>query len=180
MNILFIVGSTRKASYNQIIANYLMDKHKDEYNIRQTDISEIPMFSEDIENQDWPMVDKAREDVEWADGVVIVTPENNYSVPAVLKNYLDWCSRKKRVYMNKPVMITGGSMGHWGTIRAQGHLRQILRSNGIKSVVVPGIEVYFPKVQDSIVDGKLLEEKAGSLNKNFDIFIEYLKKSNCD
>ncbi|SHG95444.1 NAD(P)H-dependent FMN reductase [Anaerosphaera aminiphila DSM 21120] len=177
MNILFVVGSIRKASYNQIIANYLMEKYKDEYNIRQTDISSIPIFSEDIEKENWPMVDKAREDVEWADGIVLVTPENNYSVPAVLKNYLDWCSRGNRVYTNKPVMITGGSTGHWGTIRSQGHLRQIMRSNGLQSIVVPRIEVYFPKIQDSIEDGKLLEDKAKSLIKGFEKFTDYIKKN---
>lgn len=178
MNILLVVGSTRKGSYNQMIANYIMEKYKGNYTFRQADIATIPMFSEDIEKENWPIVDKAREDVEWADGIIIVTPENNYSVPSVLKNYLDWCSRKKRVFINKPVMITGGSMGHWGTIRAQGHLRQILRSNGHKAVVVPGVEVYFPKVQDSVENNMLMEDKAGSLNKNFAIFIDYINKMN--
>ncbi|WP_100065872.1 NADPH-dependent FMN reductase [Miniphocaeibacter massiliensis] len=175
MNILFVVGSTRKDSYNQIVANYLMDKYKDNYNIRQVEIKEIPMFSEDIEKMNWPIVEKAREDVKWADGVVIVTPEYNYSLPAVLKNFIDWCSRGERVFMDKPVMITGASIGYWGSIRAQGDLRRVMRASGVKAIVVPGIEVYFPQIQDSIEDGKLREDKAKSLVKNFEIFVDYIE-----
>jgi chromate reductase len=62
-----------------------------------------------------------------ADAVVIATPEYNFSVPAVLKNVLDWVSRPPEPAFNeKPVAILGVSPGPVGTARAQYHLRQVL------------------------------------------------------
>ena len=62
-----------------------------------------------------------------ADGVIIVTPEYNYSVPGVLKNALDWLSRlPAQPFAGKPMAIQSGSPGMIGGARAQYHLRQIL------------------------------------------------------
>ena len=72
-----------------------------------------------------------------ADGVIIVTPEYNWSVPGVLKNALDWCSRGERVFVGKPVLTMGATPGMLGTVRAQLHLREILSSPGIQAKVLP-------------------------------------------
>lgn len=62
-----------------------------------------------------------------ADGVLIVTPEYNYSVPGVLKNALDWLSRvTPQPLAGKPVAIQTGSPGTIGGARAQYHLRQMM------------------------------------------------------
>jgi chromate reductase len=62
-----------------------------------------------------------------ADGVVIVTPEYNYSVPGGLKNAIDWLSRlPEQPLAGKPVLIQTSSMGAIGGARCQYHLRQIL------------------------------------------------------
>ena len=62
-----------------------------------------------------------------ADGVVIVTPEYNYSVPGVLKNAIDWLSRlPNQPFAGKPVAIQSASPGALGGARAQYHLRQSL------------------------------------------------------
>ena len=61
-----------------------------------------------------------------ADGVLIATPEYNYSVPGVLKNAIDWVSRlPDQPFNGKPVAIMGAAAGRLGTARAQYHLRQI-------------------------------------------------------
>ncbi|HAI6795969.1 TPA: class I chromate reductase YieF, partial [Escherichia coli] len=60
-------------------------------------------------------------------GVVIVTPEYNYSVPGGLKNAIDWLSRlPDQPLAGKPVLIQTSSMGVIGGARCQYHLRQIL------------------------------------------------------
>jgi chromate reductase len=62
-----------------------------------------------------------------ADGVIIVTPEYNYSVPGVLKNGLDWLSRlPAQPFAGKPTALQSASPGMIGGARAQYHLRQIL------------------------------------------------------
>jgi chromate reductase len=62
-----------------------------------------------------------------ADGVVIVTPEYNYSVPGVLKNAIDWLSRlPSQPFAGKPLAIQSASPGALGGARAQYHLRQML------------------------------------------------------
>lgn len=62
-----------------------------------------------------------------ADGVIIVTPEYNYSVPGALKNGLDWLSRLPTTpFAGKPVALQTGSPGLIGGARCQYHLRQIL------------------------------------------------------
>ncbi|SQB40708.1 NADPH-dependent FMN reductase [Citrobacter koseri] len=67
------------------------------------------------------------EQIRKADGVVIVTPEYNYSVPGGLKNAIDWLSRlPEQPLAGKPVLIQTSSMGAIGGARCQYHLRQIL------------------------------------------------------
>ena len=62
-----------------------------------------------------------------ADAVLLVTPEFNYSIPGVLKNAIDWASRPygDNSWDAKPVAVMGASLGAFGTVRAQYHLRQV-------------------------------------------------------
>ena len=62
-----------------------------------------------------------------ADGVIIVTPEYNYSIPGVLKNAIDWLSRlPKQPFAGKPVLLQSASPGGFGGVRSQLHLRHSL------------------------------------------------------
>ena len=68
-----------------------------------------------------------KEKIRESDGLLIATPEYNYSIPGVLKNVIDWISRPpaESPLNNKPLGIIGATGGLSGTIRAQLHLRQI-------------------------------------------------------
>jgi chromate reductase len=62
-----------------------------------------------------------------ADGVIITTPEYNYSLPGALKNAIDWVSRiKDQPFGGKPVAIQSASPGPLGGGRVQYHLRTML------------------------------------------------------
>ena len=62
-----------------------------------------------------------------ADGVLIVTPEYNWSIPGVLKNAIDWVSRlEEQPFKDKPVAIQSASQGPLGGARMQYHLRMAL------------------------------------------------------
>jgi chromate reductase len=64
-----------------------------------------------------------------ADGVVIVSPEYNWSIPGALKNAIDWLSKiEQRPFAGKPVAIQSASAGPLGGARMQYHLRMTLTS----------------------------------------------------
>ncbi len=87
-----------------------------------------------------------------ADGVLFVTPEHSRSIPAVLKNALDWGARPygKNSWTGKPAAITGTSPGAIGTAVAQQHLRQIL---GVLGALVMGGEAYITFKPGLVSDG---------------------------
>jgi len=68
-----------------------------------------------------------------ADGLLFVTPEHNRSIPAVLKNAIDWGTRPwgQNNWTGKLAAVTGTSPGAVGTALAQQHLRQILGAQGV-------------------------------------------------
>lgn len=86
----------------------------------------LPHYDADIQAQGFPpSVIALGKAISEADGVIIVTPEYNYSVPGVLKNALDWLSRLTPApFAGKPVAIQTASPGIFGGARAQYHLRQ--------------------------------------------------------
>ena len=91
-----------------------------------------------------------------ADGVIIVTPEYNYSVPGALKNAIDWLSRlNDQPFVNKPVAIQSASMGPLGGPRAQYHLRQML-------VFLDALAFNKPEIFVGAVQNKLDAEKGDS------------------
>lgn len=75
------------------------------------------------------------------DGLLIATPSYNGSLPAALKNVIDWCSRENEVYRKTDVFpgkvaaIISASPGSLGGVRALGHLRDVLSS--VKVQVLP-------------------------------------------
>ncbi|CAM4407526.1 NADPH-dependent FMN reductase [Paenibacillus macerans] len=94
-----------------------------------------------------------------ADAVLWVTPEYNSTIPGVMANAIDWLSRVDRVMIGKPSWIVGSSMGLLGSVKAQGHLRDILFASGISSPLLPGNEVYIGLVHEKINDqGELTDE----------------------
>jgi chromate reductase, NAD(P)H dehydrogenase (quinone) len=76
-----------------------------------------------------------------ADAVLIVTPEHDRSIPAVLKNAVDWGARPygKNSWAGKPAFITGTSPGAIGSAIAQQHLRSVMVSLG---TILLGGEAY--------------------------------------
>lgn len=129
LRLVTLLGSLRKASYNAAIARALPGLAPDNVTISPLgSVGEIPLYNADIQAEAFPPAVLAMgEAIAAADGVIIVTPENNYSVPGVLKNALDWLSRLPATpFAAKPTAIQTGSPGLIGGARAQYHLRQIL------------------------------------------------------
>jgi chromate reductase, NAD(P)H dehydrogenase (quinone) len=127
LNILVICGSLRKGSYNAALARALPALAPEGMTlIPAPPIGTFPLYNADIqEASGFPAaVEDFAAAVRAADGVLIVTPEYNWSIPGVLKNALDWVSRlKEQPFKEKPVAIQSASMGPLGGARMQYHLR---------------------------------------------------------
>lgn len=143
--ILGIAGSLREGSYNRKLLNVAVGLTPDEVEIEVCDISQIPIFNQDMENLLPIEVADFKEKVERADGILFVTPEYNYSVPGVLKNAIDWGSRPygQNSWEGKPVAIMGASVGGFGTVRAQMALRQSFIFLNMPAVLIPEVFVSF-------------------------------------
>lgn len=181
MNIVTLVGSLRKESYNMQLAKTMQERYKGKINMEIADIGILPYFNQDEENNPPKTVKKFKESILKADGVIIISPEYNWSVPGVLKNALDWASRVDKVFIGKPVMTLGATPGMLGTIRAQLHLREILVSPGIQAKILSpgGNEVLinaagqkFDSQTGRLVDNETLE----FLDSKIDAFIDFAKQ----
>lgn len=127
LRILGIAGSLRRASVNAGLLRAARAAAPEGMEITIHDIREIPLYDGDVEAQGFPApVVALKEAIRASDGVLIATPEYNYSIPGVLKNAIDWVSRPRSEdpFSNKPLAIMGAG-GRLGTGRAQYHLRQV-------------------------------------------------------
>src|SRR4051812_26655285 len=124
MKIIAIVGSLRKDSYNLQLAKTIGDRYKEKFELEVADIASLPHYNEDEEHNPPPSVRVLKQKITEADAILLITPEFNWSIPGVLKNALDWCSRVDKVFHGKPVMPAGVSQGMLGTVKAQLHLRE--------------------------------------------------------
>ena len=90
------------------------------------DISQIPLYNEDVRTQGFPpAVETLRQQIKAADALVFACPEYNYSMSGVLKNAIDWASRPPdQPFAGKPCAILGAAAGMAGGARAQGDLRR--------------------------------------------------------
>lgn len=124
-----LLGSLRKASLNAAVAATLPELAPADVTIAPLgSVGELPHYDADLQAEGFPaaVVAMGRAIAE-ADGVIIVTPEYNYSVPGALKNAIDWLSRlPENPFAGKPVAIQTASPGMIGGARAQYHLRQTL------------------------------------------------------
>ncbi|MEH7393075.1 NADPH-dependent FMN reductase [Bacillus sp. JJ1474] len=179
MKIVTIVGSIRKGSLNRQLAETMKERYVDKMDMFITDIRSLPHYDQDEENNPPQAVKEFKDTISSADGVIIITPEYNWSVPGVLKNALDWASRVDKVFIGKPVMTLGATPGMLGTIRAQMHLREILSSPGVQAKILPpgGNEVLIGLANQKFDEtGQLVDEGTLKfLDEKVAKFIDFVK-----
>ncbi len=155
-----IVGSVSEPSLNRRFAEALVRLAPGTgLVIREIPIAELPFYGAQYD-KDFPAVGRAFKDaVDSADGLLIVTPEYNRSIPGALKNALDWASRPsgQSSLTGKPTGVTGASKGAISTALAQSHLKSILAAQGAPLVGAP--EVYIRITDDFFTeDGAIAAE----------------------
>lgn len=144
VNVLAITGSLRKGSYNTHLLKEMRALAPDAgIAMEVVTLHGIPLYDGDDEaaNGIPASVMELAGKIRVADGVVISTPEYNFSIPGVLKNATDWVSRlKDQPLKDKRVGVVGAAGGPLGTGRSQYHLRQNLQ--GLEALVMPKPEVF--------------------------------------
>ena len=94
VHVLAISGSLRRASFNTAALRAAMELKPEGMQIELGSIADFPLYNEDVQQLGWPEpVARVRGQVERADGILISTPEYNFSVSGVLKNAVDWLSQ---------------------------------------------------------------------------------------
>ena len=121
LTILGFAGSLRKGSYNRAILRAALEYVPADAALEIYDLEGLPLFNQDLEASPTAKVKEFKSKIRAADGILIATPENNYSIPGVLKNALDVASRPygDNSLEGKPVAIMGASMSLFGTARAR-------------------------------------------------------------
>lgn len=156
LNVLTICGSLRKASFNAALARALPALAPAGMVIKPAPSWEpIPIYNTDVQNAGFPAaVTNWADAIRAADGVIIVSPEYNWTVPGGLKNALDWTSRMKDdPFKGKAVAIQSAAGGLLGGARMQYHLRQVLTS--LESVVLIRPEVFVSFSAKKFAEGTL-------------------------
>ncbi|XXF79534.1 NAD(P)H-dependent oxidoreductase [Myxococcaceae bacterium GXIMD 01537] len=175
LKLLGIAGSLRRQSFNRFLLEAVREELPPNVSLTLFDrLGDVPLYNADVEAQGVPEpVAALREAIRAADGLLIATPEYNYSVPGVLKNALDWASRPPATsaLRGKPVGIIGASMGMSGTMRAQYHLRQVFVFTN--SPVMPQPEVILARAQERFdAEGRLTDASTRELLRKFGISFE--------
>ena len=137
--IALIVGSLRRDSLNRKLAGALVKLAPPEFQFRQTQIGDLPLYNADDEAAPAAPVLRLRNEIKAARGLLFVTPEYNRSLPGALKNAIDHGSRPRgqNVWAGKPAGILGVSTGAPGTSMAQQHLRNILAYLDVPTLCQP-------------------------------------------
>jgi chromate reductase len=140
-HIAVIVGSNRRESINRKLAQALVRLGAGKFDAAFARIDDLPMYNQDSEGNLPSEVVRFKNEIARADGVLIVTPEHDRSIPAALKNAIDWGARPwgKNSWTGKPAFITGTSPGAIGSALAQQHLRSVMTGLGM---ILLGGEAY--------------------------------------
>lgn len=160
MKILGICGSLRKASYNMAALRACSELMPQGMTLHITSIADIPMYNQDVMDAGMPdPVKRIRGEMAAADGLLLASPEYNFSVPAPLKNVIDWASRApNQVFQDKPVaLFSASSPGPLGGARVQYDLRKILTQ--LWAYPLPRPEVFIGMAHTKFdAQGKLTDE----------------------
>jgi chromate reductase len=112
LDIVGLCGSLRAGSLNRMALHLAAETAPKGMRLESVKIGDIPLFDGDLLSRGFPRsVAELRERIRRADGVLIATPEYNFSIPGVLKNVLDWISRgDDQPFAWKPVAIVSASL----------------------------------------------------------------------
>jgi chromate reductase len=162
-------GSLRKGSYNTMLLKAALQLLPTDVSMEIISIEDIPLYNADLDlpaaKQRPRPVEHFRKMLTDADGILVASPEYNYSIPGGLKNAIDWASRgEDSPLLRKPIAVIGATSGLWGTARMQLAFQNVFLYLDMKpvfklEVLVAQAEKKFDK------EGNLIDEMAKKLLK---------------
>ncbi|MEO2107338.1 MAG: NAD(P)H-dependent oxidoreductase [Actinomycetota bacterium] len=156
LSILALSGSLRAASTNTAVLRTAIELAPDDVDIVLHDLRDLPFYDGDLEDAGVPeSVEALRTALEDADALLIATPEYNWSVPAVLKNAIDWASRGPDSPLEQLPTAVISAAGGSGGRRVQAHLREVFAHNDVDLL---DQQVMIPRARVHIEDGRLVGE----------------------
>jgi len=164
-----ISGSLRKGSYNTMLLRAAAQLLPVDVSMDIVSIEDIPLYNADLDmpgaKQRPEIVEHLRKMLTDADGILISSPEYNYSIPGGLKNAIDWASRgEDSPLLRKPVAVIGATTGLWGTARMQMSFHNVFLFLDMKPVYKP--EVLVAQAEKKFdKEGNLIDEMAKKLLK---------------
>src|SRR2546425_4931402 len=161
--IVGISGSLRRGSFNTALLRAAAERMPQGSELAFESIEGIPLYNGDVEAAEGipKRAAELKKAIADANGLLLVTPEYNNSIPGVLKNAVDWLSRPatdiKVVFAGKPVALMGASAGAFGTVLSQSAWLPVLRTLGTRPwfggrLLVPRAQTVFDE------QGKLTNE----------------------
>ncbi|WP_230981609.1 NAD(P)H-dependent oxidoreductase [Mycobacterium malmoense] len=157
IKVLTLVGSLRAASINRQIAELAAAVAPDGVTVTVFEgLAELPFYNEEIDPavaddvRDAPApVAALRAAAADADAALVVTPEYNGSIPAVIKNAIDWLSRPfgNGALKGKPLAVIGGSLGQYGGVWAHDETRKSFGIAGARVVEALKLSVPFKSLE---------------------------------
>lgn len=134
--IVGLSGSLRSGSFNSALLRAAASAMPAGTTLEIGSIKGIPLYDADVEAEHGlpDAVTKLKERIAASDGLLLVTPEYNNSLPGVFKNAIDWLSRPPadipRVFGGRPVGVIGASPGRFGTLLSQTAWLPVLKTLG--------------------------------------------------
>jgi chromate reductase len=159
LKVLGISGSLRKGSFNTAALKTCAELMPPGMTLTLARIDDLPIFNQDVFDAGLPeSAKRLRAEVAAADGVLIASPEYNFSLSAALKNAIDWASRPpNQSWHDKPIAIFSVSAGPMGGARVQYDLRRILGQ--LWAHVLPRPEVFIGSSASKFdAQGRLTDE----------------------
>ena len=173
-NVLVLVGSLRAASTNRQLAEAVVELAPEGTVLELFEGHHtLPLYNEDVdvEGRLPESVVAYRQAIADADAVIVVTPEHNGTLPANLKNAIDWSSRPYGAssISEKPVAVIGTSFAQFGGVWAQDEARKAYGIAGAnvlepKVVAVPNSVVRFAETHPRD-DAEVVEQLKGFLDE---------------
>lgn len=145
-NIVGVAGSLRTGSFNAALLRAAAELMPEGSSLEVASIRDIPLYNADLEASAFPdSVQALKERIAASDGLLLVSPEYNNSMPGVLKNAIDWLSRPPadmaRVFGDRPVALMGATPGRGGTLLSQAAWLPVLRTLGTRAWFGPRIAI---------------------------------------
>jgi len=164
----YLVGSLSASSVNRTLAEALIRLAPDDLTFTEIPIGDLPLYNRDLDDDFPPPALALKAGIEASDGILIVSPEYNRSIPGALKNAIDWGSRPwgHNSFARKPTGIIGASPGNIGTAVMQASMRSVLSFLDAPQLNAPEAYITFsPEV--FVAGGEVRDEKTADFLRHF-------------